>query len=108
MVLRTKQLPLTETVFYILLALLEPSHGYSVMQEVEKLSDGEVRIAAGTLYGAFENLLKAGFIELVAEENRRKIYCITDLGRQILVEDTRRMEHMVSLIQKEDIYEEEN
>jgi DNA-binding PadR family transcriptional regulator len=49
---RNKSLPLTETVFYILLALKQPMHGYLIMQEVEELSKGDVRIAAGTLYGA--------------------------------------------------------
>ena len=48
---RNKHLPLTETTYYILLALLEPGHGYVIMQRVEDLSDGDVRIAAGTMYG---------------------------------------------------------
>ncbi|EHI68654.1 transcriptional regulator, PadR domain protein [Streptococcus ictaluri 707-05] len=54
---RHKNLPLTETTSYILLALLEPGHGYHIMQKVEEMSDGDVRIAAGTMYGAIENLL---------------------------------------------------
>lgn len=49
---RDKNLPLTETVYYVLLALLEPLHGYAVMQKVEELSGGQVRLAAGTMYGA--------------------------------------------------------
>ena len=59
---RNKHLPLTETTYYILLALLEPAHGYSIMQTVEEMSDGDVRIAAGTMYGAIENLLKLQWI----------------------------------------------
>ncbi|MCQ8255933.1 PadR family transcriptional regulator, partial [Streptococcus suis] len=55
---RNKHLPLTETTYYILLALLEPAHGYNIMQKVEDMSDGDVKIAAGTMYGAIENLLK--------------------------------------------------
>lgn len=55
---RNKHLPLTETTYYILLALLEPAHGYHIMQKVEDMSDGDVKIAAGTMYGAIENLLK--------------------------------------------------
>ncbi|MBE6072007.1 MAG: PadR family transcriptional regulator, partial [Clostridium butyricum] len=47
---------------YILLSLKEPSHGYAIMQKVEELSDGRVRIAAGTMYGAIENLLKQKLI----------------------------------------------
>ena len=60
---RNKHLPLTETVYYILLVLFEPAHGYLIMQKVEELSQGEVRMAAGTLYGAIENLLKWKFIK---------------------------------------------
>ena len=55
---RDKSLPLTETVYYILPALTEPAHGHDVMQKVEELSNGQVRPAAGTMYGAIENLLK--------------------------------------------------
>ena len=62
---RDKNLPLTETTYYVLLALLEPAHGYLIMQKVEELSNQQVKIAAGTLYGAVENLLKQGLIESV-------------------------------------------
>ena len=57
---RDKKLPLTETVYYVLLALYEPGHGYAIMRRVEELSGGQVRLAAGTMYGAIENLLKKG------------------------------------------------
>ena len=76
---RNKNLPLTETTFYILLALLEPAHGYLIMQKVEDLSNGEVRLAAGTLYGAIENLIKLSFIKPVpSDDKRRKVYQITE------------------------------
>lgn len=95
---REEKLPLTETTFYILLALLEPAHGYVVMQKVEELSEGQVRIAAGTLYGAFENLVKQKLIMPVASDDpRRKTYMITDTGRRLLQLDSQRMEHMVAL-----------
>lgn len=95
---RNKNLPLTETVYYILLALLEPAHGYLVMEKVEELSDGYVRLAAGTLYGAIENLLKLKFIEPVeSEDKRRKVYRTTELGKEILKLDKERMEHMVAI-----------
>lgn len=97
---RDKNLPLTETVYYILLALLEPAHGYLIMQKVEELSDGQVKMAAGTLYGAIENLLKLKFIKLVevkGQDRRRKVYMITDKGKQILQLDLERMLHMVKI-----------
>lgn len=59
---RNPRLPLTETVHYILLALLQPAHGYVIMSRVESMSDGAVRLAPGTLYGALENLVKQRLI----------------------------------------------
>lgn len=95
---RDKLLPLTETAYYILLALLEPAHGYAVMQKIEALSEGQVRIAAGTLYGALENLAGKRLIGPVKSDDlRRKNYETTGKGRRILMEDCRRMEHMVAL-----------
>ncbi|QSF46288.1 PadR family transcriptional regulator [Paenibacillus tianjinensis] len=95
---RDKNLPLTETVYYILLAVIEPAHGYLIMQKVEELSAGQVRMAAGTLYGALENLVKLKFIQPVAsEDSRRKVYAITQKGMDILRLDFERMKHMVSV-----------
>jgi len=93
---RNKNLPLTETVFYILLALKEPMHGYLIMQQVDELSNGEVRIAAGTLYGAIENLLKLKFIKSVPnEDKRRKVYARTTLGNETMLLDIERMKQMI-------------
>jgi len=95
---RNKNLPLTETVLYILLALKEPMHGYLIMQKVEELSNGNVRIAAGTLYGAIENLLKLKFIRPVeSEDKRRKVYVRTKSGDEILLLDIKRMKHIVEI-----------
>lgn len=95
---RDKNLPLTETVYYILLALLQPAHGYLIMQKVEELSNGEVRMAAGTLYGAIENLLKLRFIQPVqSDDSRRKIYVISDEGKKVLHHDFERMKYMIEV-----------
>ncbi|NOU91790.1 PadR family transcriptional regulator [Paenibacillus sp. LMG 31456] len=95
---RDTNLPLTETVYYILLALTEPAHGYLIMQKVEELSGGQVRMAAGTLYGAIENLMKLKFIEPVrSEDSRRKVYVITEKGMEILRLDLERMNHMIQV-----------
>ena len=76
---------LTEAVYYILLSLLEPLHGYGIMQHVEELSHGRVRLAAGTLYGAINNLLERGWIMALPEEkdSRKKEYRITEAGKEI-------------------------
>jgi DNA-binding PadR family transcriptional regulator len=90
-----KYLPLTESTTYILLALVEPLHGYALMQRVEKMSQGTVKIGPGTLYGAFAQLEKQGLIEMVKEEDRRKSYVLTARGRSVLREHIRRTEILV-------------
>lgn len=98
---RDKNIPLTETVYYILLALMEPAHGYLILQKVEELSNGQVRMAAGTLYGAIDNLLKLKFIEPVPSENsRRKVYVITETGKEMLHLDLERMKHMIRITEE--------
>lgn len=98
---RHKLLPLTETMHYILLALRDPLHGYAIMQEVELMSNGQVRIAAGTLYGALENLLKYHWIELLpTEDPRRKVYRLTDEGFEILKVEQERLQHILSLYER--------
>lgn len=98
---RDKNLPLTETVYYVLLALTEPAHGYAIMQKVEELSDGQVRLAAGTMYGAIENLLKKKLItSLNSDDPRRKIYVISDLGKRVLYADYKRMLNMIAITEK--------
>jgi len=79
-----KFLPLTEATSYILLALDEPLHGYGVMQKIDRLSEGTVSVGPGTLYGAFTTLERDGLITKVGEEERRKIFRLTPLGRQVL------------------------
>jgi DNA-binding PadR family transcriptional regulator len=99
---RDKNLPLTETTYYILLSLLEPAHGYIIMQKVEDLSNQQVRIAAGTLYGAIENLLKQKLIESVkSEDKRRKTYVITEKGKDVLRLDFLRMQHLISITKEQ-------
>ena len=80
---------LTEGVYYILLSLLEPLHGYGIIQNVEGLSGGRVRLAAGTLYGAINTLLEKGWIAALEGEadSRKKEYVITDLGREMLAKE---------------------
>ena len=89
---------LTEAVYYILLSLMEPRHGYGIMQNAEELSHGRVRLAAGTLYGALNTLLEKGWIQaLPGEKNsRKKEYVITDDGRKTLSAELARLEELVA------------
>jgi DNA-binding PadR family transcriptional regulator len=89
-----KYLPLTESTYYIMLTLVKPLHGYAVMQKVEEISKGTVKVGPGTLYGAFTSLEKEGLIVKVKEEDRRKSYVLTQKGKKVLMNQTRRLEIM--------------
>ena len=86
--------PMTETGFYILLCLREEAHGYSIVQQVEEMTQGEIRISPGTLYGSVSKMEKDKLIEFVREEEKRKIYCITDLGKEVLELEMKRIERL--------------
>lgn len=99
--MRNKNLPLTETVYYILLVLNQPLHGYGAIQEIDRLSNGNVKIAAGTMYGAIENLLKLRWIkEVPSQDKRRRVYQITEDGKNILELETQRMQQLVKVANK--------
>ncbi len=88
---------LTEAVYYILLSLIKPMHGYGIMQNVEQLSNGRVKLAAGTLYGAINTLLEKGWITAVPGEkdSRKKEYRITETGRQALEGEILRLRELI-------------
>ncbi|MDL2273385.1 PadR family transcriptional regulator [Oscillospiraceae bacterium OttesenSCG-928-G22] len=77
-------LPMTETMYYILLSLSEPLHGYGVILHVQNLTGGRIRIGAGTVYNSIGRLIRHGLIEEVAETDRKKLYVLTDLGLEVL------------------------
>ena len=90
--------PLTETVFYILLSLFEPMHGYGIMQNVKTLSGERVNLGAGTLYGAINTLLEKQWISAIEGEkdSRKKEYKITDLGIHIIEGEIDRLEELIT------------
>ena len=87
-------IPLTETAFYILLCLRQPNHGYGVVQSVEQLTNGELRLAPGTMYGSLSKTEKDGVIRFIREEEKRKIYQVTDLGNQLLQLELQRIQKL--------------
>lgn len=97
------QLPLSPAVFHILLALAdEERHGYGIMQEVERRTDGAVQLGPGTLYGAIKRLLKNGLIEEIDErpdpelnDERRRYYRLTDFGVGVLSAEAARLDELV-------------
>ncbi len=93
--------PMTETAFYILLCLRKQNHGYGVVQTVERLTDGAIKLAPGTMYGSLSKMEKDGVIKFVREEEKRKIYEITELGREVLGLELKRIERLYKTAQEE-------
>ena len=89
---------LTEAVFYILLSLCKPMHGYRIMQAVKEFSNGRVSLGAGTLYGALNTLLEKKWIAPMPGEmdSRKKEYQITALGKAVVIEEIARLEELIA------------
>lgn len=89
---------LTEATYYILLALYSPRHGYGIMQEVEEMSGGRLRLAAGTLYGVLSSMVDKGWIiQLPTDpDSRKKNYQITDSGLRVLKDEVERLRELVT------------
>ena len=92
--LKRVYMPMSETAFYILYCLQRPQHGYGINQEVNSMTDGEVSIGPGTMYGTLSKMEKDGLIRFVNEESKRKIYESTDLGREILSLELKRIKRL--------------
>lgn len=86
--------PMTETGFYILLCLQQPNHGYGIVQKVSAMTEGEVRLTPGTMYGSLSKMEKDGLIRFVREEEKRKLYTITQLGQEVLELELRRIRRL--------------
>ena len=82
--IRKVYVPMTETGFYILLCLRQETHGYGIVKKTEQLTQGELKISPGTLYGSLSKMEKDGLIRFIREEENRKIYGITELGTKVL------------------------
>ena len=107
-------LPLTPAVLHILLALAdEERHGYGIMREVEGRTGGETRLGPGTLYGSIKRMLADGLIEESDErpdpemdDQRRRYYRITDLGRRVAGAEAERLADLVSTAREKKLLRE--
>lgn len=91
--------PLTEAVFYILLAVRNPNHGYGIIQEVEKLTKGRVVLGAGTLYGAIQSLQNKQWIQIYSVETdsrKKKEYIITAAGKEVFETECARLKELLN------------
>ena len=86
--------PMTETGFYILFCLQEEMHGYNIGKNVKDMTNDEIIISPGTMYGTLSKMEKDGLIRFICEEEKRKIYQITELGTEVLNIEFRRIERL--------------
>ena len=97
--------PMSEAMYYILLALLSPGHGYGLMQRIRELSGERVLMGPGTLYGVLTRMKKEGLIRLDTLEDRRKVYLLTEEGKRALKGEYERLKRMVqdgSMLEQEE------
>ena len=92
----TEQGPMTEAMYYILLALLRPGHGYGMMQRIKELSGGRLEMGPGTLYGVLARMNREELIVLTGEEGRRKNYAITQAGKAALLTEYERIKRLAA------------
>ena len=91
---RKRFIPMSETMFYILLSLREERHGYGIMQHVKEITGGRITLGAGTIYQSLQKLESDGLISSTKEVERRKFYLITKIGMQILLEEADRIKEI--------------
>ncbi len=101
---------LTESIFYILLRLHRPAHGYALMKDIAQMTDGRVNLGAGSLYGALDTLQKKGWIIALEEfpQDRKIEYVITDIGKQYFEKEILRLRELLQNAEKVKETENEN
>ena len=93
--IQAKYIPMTETAYYILLVLNEPLHGYVIIQKVDQITEGRIRIGAGTIYGTLSKLEKDGVIDIVDVTERRKIYKQSAIGNVLIRNEIARIKQLI-------------
>ena len=98
--LRRIYCPMSETAFYILFCLQNEMHGYNISKAVKELTNNEITITPGTMYGTLSKMEKDGIIRFVREEDKRKIYVITELGTDVLELEKKRIKRLYQTLQE--------
>lgn len=109
---KEEQLPLTPAMFHVLLTLADGEmHGYAILKEVERRTEGKVRLSAGTLYGIIKRLNGEGWIAesskrpaAVLDDERRRYYRLTELGRRVAVAEARRLEELLETARSKKLF----
>lgn len=90
---------LTESMYYILISLIKPNHGYGIMQQVEEMTNGRVVLGPGTLYGALNTLLEKRWIEIYSQDDesrKKKEYLLTENGKEVIKNEMLRLEELLN------------
>ncbi|MDO9084814.1 MAG: helix-turn-helix transcriptional regulator [Anaerolineaceae bacterium] len=98
--IRKRFIPMSETMFYILLSLQEERHGYGIMQHVKELTNNRIVLGAGTIYQSLSKLEGDGLIISTKEIDRKKLYIISEVGRLILKEESVRIKEIYQNVEK--------
>lgn len=85
---------MTETAFYILLSLTEPRHGYGIIKRVEEMTDSRITLGSGTIYGTLTKMQRDEIITIYADDKRKTIYEITDLGKELMHAEMKRLKEL--------------
>lgn len=88
---------MSQSLYYFLLVLNKPLHGYQIMQEIQKITNGTFSMGPGTCYGLISRCLDEKLIVLVTEEKRKKIYQISDKGKLLFESELNRLKNQVEL-----------
>ena len=89
-----KYIPMTETAFYILLSLTKPRHGYGIVKHVEEISGLRIRLGSGTVYGTLTKMQRDGIITVFADEERKTVYEITEIGKKLMAAEISRLKEL--------------
>lgn len=89
-----KYIPMTETAFYILLSLGKPRHGYGIVKYVEEISRARLQLGSGTVYGTLTKMQKDGVITVYADEERKTVYEMTEIGRKLIAAEISRLKEL--------------
>jgi DNA-binding PadR family transcriptional regulator len=95
--IKKRYIPMTETMFYILYSLIKERHGYGIMLYVREITNGRIVLGAGTIYQSISKLEHDKLIESTREEDRKKMYRITDLGKEVLIEESNRIYELYAI-----------
>lgn len=97
-------LPMTETAFYILLALGTPRHGYGIIKHVEEMTNNRIFLGSGTVYGTLAKMQQDGLISVHADGQRKTVYIITSRGKNLMQKEILRLHELTENAKMNEVY----